>query len=215
MSRRCPAYLFDLDGTLIDSAPDIHAALNHTLEHAGLPGVALSMTRHFVGMGSRALIQQALEHHGVEQPDPEPLLARFLGYYERNIDVHSQPFPAVVETLGELRDRGARLAVVTNKYEGLTERVLAGLNLRQWFDCVVASETTPNPKPAPDPALHACRALGVVPGDALFIGDASPDVSCARAAGCPVVVVRDGYNNGIPAAELGADRVIDSLAALL
>lgn len=210
-----PAYLFDLDGTLVDSAPDIHAALNHTLAAEKLPAVELALTRDFVGMGSRSLITRALDHHGIEDGDPEPLLQRFLDFYSANIAVHSTTFPGTIETLTALKARGATLAVVTNKYIGLTESVLADLQLRNFFDCVVGSETTPNPKPAPDPALHACTALGIAPAQALFIGDASPDVGCARAAGCPVVVLRDGYNNGIPATELGADRVIDSITELL
>ena len=209
------AYLFDLDGTLVDSAPDIHAALNHTLATEKLPAVGLALTRDFVGMGARALIIRALDHHGLDGSDPAPLLQRFLDYYAANISVYSMPFPGTVETLSELKTRGARLAVVTNKNISLTESVLEDLGLRHFFECVVGSETTPNPKPAPDPALHACAMLGVAPDQALFIGDASPDVGCARAAGCPIVVRRDGYNNGIPAIELGADRVIDSITELL
>lgn len=210
-----PAYLFDLDGTLVDSAPDIHAALNHTLAAENLPPVELALTRDFVGMGSRALIIRALDHHGIKDGDPEPLLQRFLDYYTANIAVHSAPFPGTVATLTALKARGALLAVVTNKYIGLSESVLADLNLRRFFDCVVGSETTPNPKPCADPALYACNALGVEPAQALFIGDASPDVGCARAAGCPIVVRRDGYNNGIPATQLGADHVIESITELV
>lgn len=210
-----PAYLFDLDGTLVDSAPDIHAALNHALSASNLPTVELALTRDFVGMGARALILRALDHHGVSDRDPDPLFDRFIAYYEDHIAVYSTPFPGTLETLTALKSRGAKLAVVTNKYIGLTESVLADLKLRDFFDCVIGSDTTPNPKPAPDPALQACAELGVIPEQALFIGDASPDVGCARAAGCPIVVRRDGYNNGIPATELGADHVIDSIAELL
>jgi len=209
------AYLFDLDGTLVDSAPDIHAALNHVLQREGLPEVELALTRDFVGMGSRALIARALDHHNIENIKPEPMLKEFLTYYENNIAVYSKPFPSTRETLIALRDRGAKLAVVTNKYIGLSELVLDQLELREHFTCVVGSETTPNPKPAADPALHACRELNVIPKDALFVGDASPDVGCARAAGCEVVVRREGYNNGVPAYELGADAVIDRLSELL
>jgi len=212
---RYPAYLFDLDGTLVDSAPDIHAALNHTLDHAGMPAVDLALTRDFVGMGSRALITRALDHHGITNGDPEPMLERFLHYYEHNISVHSKPFPGTVETLEQLKSSGAKLAVVTNKYLTLSNAVLRDLDLQKYFSCVIGSESTPNPKPAADPALHACEALGVKPADALFIGDATPDVGCARAAGCPVVVRRDGYNNGIAAIDLGADAVIDSITELL
>lgn len=212
---RFEAYLFDLDGTLVDSAPDIHAALNHTLQYAGLNTVDLALTRDFVGMGSRALITRAMDHHGIVDGDPEPLLERFLDYYENNISVHSRPFAGTVETLEALQAAGTKLAVVTNKYLNLSEAVLADLDLRKYFSCVIGSESTPNPKPGADPALVACRELGVTPEQALFVGDASPDVGCARAAGCPVVVLRDGYNNGVPAAELGADAVIDSITQLL
>ena len=214
-SSEYEAYLFDLDGTLVDSAPDIHAALNHTLKGQGLPQVELSLTRDFVGMGSRALITRAMNHHGIEDANPEPMLEEFLNYYENNIAVHSKPFPGTRKTLSILRERGARLSVVTNKYIGLSELVLTQLELRAYFTCVVGSETTPNPKPAADPALYACRELGVAPENALFIGDASPDVGCARAAGCEVVVRREGYNNGVPATELGADAVIDEISELL
>ena len=209
------AYLFDLDGTLVDSAPDIHAALNHTLKQEDLPEVELNLTRDFVGMGSKALITRALDHHGINDVDPEPMLKGFLDYYENNIAVYSKPFPGTRKTLSALRDRGARLSVVTNKYIGLSELVLEQLDLWEYFTCVVGSETTPNPKPAADPALHACRELGVAPKNALFVGDASPDVGCARAAGCEVVVRRDGYNNGVPANQLGADAVIDAISELL
>ena len=214
------AYLFDLDGTLVDSAPDIHAALNHALVDTQLPEVELSLTRDFVGMGSKALIRRALEHHqtnGIETKNANPglMLDRFLQFYQSNLAVHSTVFPGTCETLEALKQRGAQLAVVTNKYIGLSQSVLEALELKHFFSCVVGSETTANPKPAPDPALYACNELGVAPNNALFIGDASPDVGCAKAAGCPVVVLRDGYNNGIPASELGADGVIDNLTQLL
>ena len=163
------AYLFDLDGTLVDSAPDIHAALNHTLEHHSLPTVELALTRDFVGMGSKALIERALAHHDIANIKPEPMLARFLDYYAANIAVHSTPFPGTVDALTALKARGAALAVVTNKYIGLSESVLQDLGLRDFFACVVGSETTPNPKPAPDPALHACSVLNVTPEQALFL----------------------------------------------
>ncbi len=212
--RQYPAYLFDLDGTLVDSAPDINAALNHSLSQQGLPSVELALTRDFVGMGSRALIVRALQHHGISDPDPEPLLQNFLSYYAEHIAVFSTPLPDTQQTLTRLRKRGARLAVVTNKYTDLTHSVLKQLDLIEQFDTIVCSETTANPKPAADPALFACAALGVAPNEALFVGDAAPDVGCARAAGCPVVVLRDGYNNGIPATQLGADAVISTIAEL-
>ena len=217
LGRRYPAYLFDLDGTLVDTAPDIHAALNHALQHAGHPTVALPQVRDFVGMGSRALVQRALEHHEreLDEHGREQIVAEFHTYYEANIAAYSRPFAGTLETLDALAERGARLAVVTNKYTHLTRAVLAALDLTRRFDTVVCGDATPQSKPAADPALVACNELAVAPADALFVGDAAPDVGCARAAGCPIVLRRDGYNNGVPAHELGADGVIESLTELL
>ena len=211
-----PAYLFDLDGTLVDSAPDINAALNHCLQLHDLPPVELALTRDFVGLGSRALIRRALEHHDVSKDHAiEAMLDQFLAHYEANIAVHSRAFPDVERTLKTLRTRGAKLAVVTNKYEHLTRKVLAELRLISYFDLLVCSETTPTPKPAAAPALHACENLGFAPHEVLFVGDAAPDVGCARAAGCPVVVHEHGYNNGVGATQLGADAVYSSITELL
>lgn len=214
------AYLFDLDGTLVDSAPDINAALNHSLAYKGLATVDLALTRDFVGRGSRALIQLALEHQNISAKQAsetiiEEMLREFLAYYEANIAVHSKPFPGVEKTLTTLRARGAKLAVVTNKYDHLTRKVLTELGLIRYFDVLVSSETTPTPKPAAAPALYACEKLNVAPDEVLFVGDASPDVGCARAAGCAVIVFKDGYNNGVGADQLGADGVYASITELL
>ena len=143
------------------------------------------------------------------------MLEQFLAYYESNIAVYSRAFPGVEKTLQTLHTRGAKLAVVTNKYGHLTVKVLTELRLVSYFDLLVSSETTPKPKPAAAPALYACDKFGFAPDEVLFIGDAAPDVGCARAAGCPVIVHRDGYNNGIGADKLGADAVYSSVTELL
>ena len=129
---------------------------------------------------------------------------------------------AALETVREnpgidqvLKEAGAGLAVVTNKLTLFTEPLLAELELAAFFDAIVCGDTTDNPKPAADMALHSCKLLNVAPKDALFVGDSAADVGCARAAGCPVVVVRDGYNHGTPAHELGADAVIESFSDLV
>ena len=218
---RYAGYLFDLDGTLVDTAPDLNAALNAVLADTGLDTVSEALTRHWVGHGARVMIERALEHHG-QLSDSAAGLERvaalrdaFVARYESAIATFSQPYPGVVETLSELRARGARLAVVTNKITRLTEPLLEALNLTRWFDCIVCGDTTARPKPAPDPAFHAAAALGVPIERALFVGDSDTDVNCARAAGCAVVCVADGYNHGIPPETLGADRVIGSFLELI
>jgi phosphoglycolate phosphatase len=213
--RAYRGYLFDLDGTLVDTAPDISAALNHALGISGLEGVDESLTRHWIGHGSRVLVQQALQH----QRGPEDALAevqrQFLEYYERHIADHGRPYPHVVESLQVLRDRGARLAVVTNKLTRLALPLLQALDLTQLFHALVCGDTAAQPKPAADPALHACAAMGLEAAESLLVGDSETDVACARAAGCPVVCVADGYNHGVPAHQLGADAVIDSFRDLV
>ncbi len=213
--KRYAGYLFDLDGTLVDTASDINAALNHALTSAGYAGVDEALTRHWIGHGARILIEQALDGRDIDPEAVDALLNVFLDYYEANIAALSQPYPEVVETLQTLRASGARLAVVTNKRTQLTEPLLDALDLTRLFHCVVCGDTAAHPKPAPDPALHACRMLKLRPAEVLFVGDSEADVACARAAGCAVVCVPDGYNHGIPAGELGADAVIGSFAALV
>lgn len=215
MKKTYAGYLFDLDGTLIDTASDINAALNHALAAAGLETVEESLTRHWIGHGARILIEQGLAAQDADPGRVDALLDDFIAHYEAHIARLSQPYPTVVDTLDELRRRGARLAVVTNKRARLTDPLLHALDLTHRFHCVVSGDTAARPKPAADPALHACRELGLDPHEVLFVGDSETDVACARAAGCDVVCVPDGYNHGIPAAELGADAVIESFRDLV
>lgn len=209
-------YLFDLDGTLIDTAPDLMRALNHALGKAGIAPVDDQLTRHWVGHGVRAMLRAAFAHHGAQCSPArfDALEAACVDYYRAHIADYSKPYPAVVETLDALAEHAA-LAVVTNKLAALSERLLDALNLRRFFRVVVGRDTAANPKPAAEPALYACERLGVAPAEALFVGDSETDVACARAAGCPVVVYRHGYNQGVAPETLGADRVIDSFHALL
>jgi phosphoglycolate phosphatase len=220
LARRYRAYLFDLDGTLVDSAPDIGAALNHALVGHGYPTVSEALTRHWVGHGARVLVQQALTHHGSadranDETQVQSMLAQFIEYYEANIVVHGGMYPGVLDALVELKARGAGVAVVTNKLEGLSRGVIDALGLTPYVDVLVGGDTLAQRKPAPETAWHACRRLAVDAADALFVGDSVTDVQTARAAGCPVVCVRDGYNHGTPPEQLGADALIDTLVELL
>jgi len=208
-------YLFDLDGTLVDTAPDINAAMNAALRRAGLAPVSEGLTRHWVGHGGRVLMQQALDHQRQPHDALERLLEDFIAHYEAHIADHSRLYPGVRETLETLRTQGARLAVVTNKMTRLTVPLLDALGITTLFHSIVCGDTAPRPKPAADPALFACQALALDIGDVLFVGDSETDVGCARAAGCDVVCVPDGYNHGVAPAALGADGIIDSFQDLV
>jgi phosphoglycolate phosphatase len=214
------AYLFDLDGTLVDSAPDIDAALNACLAAHDYPDVDEALTRHWVGHGSRVLIEQALTHHGFAEriADVAHLDAMqrvFIDHYSDHIADASLPYPGVVDALEGLTARGAKLGVVTNKFERLACQVLDALALHPYFGVVLGGDSLWANKPSAVPAVHACATLGVGLNHTLFVGDSTTDVECARAAGCAVVCVRDGYNHGTPAEALGADGVIDSMTELL
>ena len=210
-----PGYLFDLDGTLVDTAPDINAALNAALVEHGYQRVNEALTRHWIGHGAKVLVEQAFDYHRKPHHESDIVLTAFLAYYETHVADLSRPYPGVLDALLSLHTRGARLAVVTNKMTTFSVAILNALGMAQHFDAVVCGDTTASPKPAADPALHACKALGIAPSDALFVGDSETDVLCARAAGCPIVCVRDGYNHGVPAAQLGADAVIESFSDLV
>ncbi len=212
--RRYAAYLFDLDGTLIDTVPDLARALNFCLDSAGLGPVDQSLARHWVGHGARVMIEQALAHHGSIEEAAE-LLPVFLDYYTDNIAVHSQPYPGVKDTLQALQADGARLAVVTNKLAGLSTSLLAALELDTYFDLVVGGDTAAAPKPDPAPVQLCLDHFEVAAADTLFVGDSETDVNAARAATVPIVCVRDGYNQGTDVRTLDPDGVIVSFRELL
>ncbi len=209
------SYLFDLDGTLVDTAPDINAALNVSLEKAGLAGVDIGLTRHWVGHGSRTLINQALAYLEQPQRDIEPLLDDFLSYYRNNLATHSRIYPGVEETLTRLKNNGAKLAVVTNKLAELSEPLLHDIQLAGYFDLIVSGDTAHAPKPDPAPVLLCLETFALPPKQTLFVGDSDTDVNAALAAGIDVVCVRDGYNHGADVTTLGASGVIDSFLELL
>lgn len=211
------AYLFDLDGTLVDTAPDLMAGLNTCLAEHGYAEVDEELTRRWVGHGAAKMIEQALAHQGSDEPPAHlatSMLDRFLDHYTLHIADESAPYPGVREALDSLGGH-ASLGVVTNKVSRLTIPLLDALDLAGYFEVVVCSDTVGVFKPAADPALHACASLGVEPARTLFVGDSITDVQCARAAGCDVVCVPYGYSGGIPPEDLGADRLIDSLANLV
>lgn len=216
--RDYAAYLFDLDGTLIDTVPDIHVALNVTLTQHAFPEVSLDLTRHWIGHGAAALVRESLLHHEKGDPDEDTYLAMvdtFLTYYASHLSEFSMPYPGVTETLTALRARGAKLAVVTNKIAALSEPLLGQMNMSGYFDAIICGDSAAKPKPAPEPVELCLTQLGVEAGSALFVGDSGTDVGAAQAANMAVVCVRDGYNHGIDVVTLGADGVIDNFRELL
>lgn len=215
VSKPYLGYFFDLDGTLIDTAPDLNQAQNAALSAFGYKAASESLTRHWVGHGSRVLLQKALAHQHAAEDNLDALQGYFLDYYANHIAVHSAPYPGVVQTLTTLRNQGAKLAVVTNKVERLSQKLLKDIGLADHFDLVVGGDTAAKNKPSADPALYACGNLDLAPADVLFVGDSTTDVGCARAAGCPVVCVSYGYNQGVDPRDLGADHVIDSFLDLV
>ena len=211
------AYLFDLDGTLVDTAPDLHHALNHTLASVSLGPVGLELARFWIGHGARKMISQSLEslNSPVCEADLDELHQTFLDYYKAHIADESVPMNDAEQLLERLAVGRTPLGVVTNKRYDLSLQLLRALNLYRYIDVLVGGDTLQVSKPAAEVALYACNELEVEPSDSLFVGDSVTDVQCARAAGCKVAIIRNGYNQGVPAESLGADQVFDSFLELV
>ncbi len=212
------AFLFDLDGTLIDTAPDIHAAANDALSAFGHDPVDLALTRRFVGRGGRMLLERVVKAQGASDVPKERIDAmyqRFLVAYEAGVARFSKPYDGVVETLTRLRTHHMPLAVITNKLEGLSEKLLRALQMRDFFEFLIGFDSLPEKKPHPLPILHVCERMDVRLAEALFVGDSATDVAAARAAGCRIVCVNYGYSGDIAPEALGADRLISNFRELL
>ncbi len=213
-SRPLRAILFDLDGTLVDSAGDLRNALNIVLAQRGLRTLSLDEVKGMIGDGATKLVERGLAATG---GDPATLMEThraFLAIYEANASTLTRPYPGAVETLEALTARGLPLAVVTNKPAAATATVLEALDLARFFKVVVGGDTLPQRKPHPAPILHALEGLGVLAEAALMVGDNHHDIHSARAAGTAAIAVTYGYSH-VPHAELGADRLIDNLTELL
>ena len=203
------AVIFDLDGTLVDTAPDLMRATNHVLEGLGRRAISMDEVRVFVGHGARALLTRGLSATGglPENYDVEPDYQRFVEFYSGNIADGSEPFPGVVRLLERLRSEGFGLGVCTNKLEGLSVQLLDALDLSRHFGSVVGPDTLGVAKPDPRPFREAVARLGLVAPRAIMIGDSETDVLTARNAGVPVIGVPFGYTPR-PVSEFGPDRMI-------
>jgi len=210
-----PIVVFDLDGTLVDTAPDLVATLNVVFARVGLPSVAYAEARNMVGGGARKMIERGLaaEGRGLATAEIDQLVRDFIEHYAAHIADRSRPFAGLEAALDQLAQGGCRLAVCTNKLEWLARRLLDALGLTHRFVAVCGADTFGLQKP--DPQLLTCtiRHAGPSPGRAVMVGDSISDIAMGKAAGIPVIAVDYGYTE-TPVAELGADRVIGDLADL-
>ena len=206
---------FDLDGTLLDTAPDIAHALNHALQAAGRPALALDEVRPMIGGGAKKLLATALGGgERVPAGELEPLYALLLDHYRANIAVETRAFDGLERALDELAARGIALGVATNKLESLAVQLLSEIGLADRFSCVVGGDTlgTDRAKPRPDMLHHLASQCGG--GAMAFVGDSAFDIKAAQAAQMPGIAVSFGYP-GMEVAALGADRIIDHYDELL
>jgi phosphoglycolate phosphatase len=206
------AALFDLDGTLLDTAPDLATAANRMLAELGRPALAEVEIRDYIGKGVVNLVHRCVEATGGgSEEDRRHALEVFERHYSAGIADRSRPYPGVLEGLVALERAGVPMGCVTNKAGRFTGPLLELTGLMRFFGVVVSGDTTERKKPHADPLLHAARMLGTAPEETLMVGDSLNDVQSARAAGCPVVVVPYGYREGLSLEELGADAVVASV----
>jgi phosphoglycolate phosphatase len=213
-----PGLIFDLDGTLVDTAPDLLGATNAVLDAEGRAPIDPASLRHMVGFGARSLITQAMAATGApaEEAEMERLGGIFIAHYRDHIADFSQAFPGVEETLKALKAQGARLGILTNKPFELTGPLLTKLGLSDYFTAVYGAGSRAYTKPDPrifHDVVADLFAEGGAGGPAVMIGDSVTDLSTARAAGVPCILMSYGYTP-VPAAELGGDLVLDDFAAL-
>lgn len=210
--------MFDLDGTLVDSVPDLAAAVDQMLLALGRPAAGIEQVRHWVGNGARVLVRRALaggiEHAAVGESETEQALELFNQAYA---DSHglSSVYPGVTATLKWLKKQGVELALITNKPERFVAPLLDEMKLGRYFRWIIGGDTLPQQKPDPAALLYVMRLAGVEAQQALFVGDSRSDVLAARAASVPCVCLSYGYNHGRPIAEEEPAVVLDDLRQLL
>ncbi|ACL73951.1 phosphoglycolate phosphatase [Thioalkalivibrio sulfidiphilus HL-EbGr7] len=206
--------LIDLDGTLVDSVPDLAFCVDAMMRELGLPERGEAAVRQWVGNGVERLVQRALINAVDGDPEPSEFqraLPVFMRLYKDNTSGRSCLYPGVREGLDYLKRTGLRLACVTNKAEQFTLPLLRDMGILGDFELVVSGDTLPVKKPDPAPLLHAAEKLGVTPAESLMVGDSRSDVKAARAAGFPIVCVSYGYNHGEDIRNYSPDAVIDRL----
>jgi phosphoglycolate phosphatase len=209
------AVLFDLDGTLVESLPDLAAALNDLLAEHRLAALPLERVRTMIGNGVAKLVERGFASHGVAFSDREhrAVVDRFMAIYAPRAARLTVPMPGAMAAVRQAWEAGARVAVVTNKPRRPTELILSELGFAPCVHHVVGGDQQIPRKPRPDMVLHALEAFGIAALDAVMVGDSAADVGAAKAAGVTAIAVRGGYT-AVPVEELGADRVLASLEDL-
>jgi phosphoglycolate phosphatase len=206
--------MIDLDGTLIDTVPDLAAAGNRMLADLGRPAWPPEKATTWIGNGVPRFVKRNLTGEMWAEPEEalfQQGLALFQKHYAAAVSALSRPFPGVVEGLDQLTAQGFALACITNKAEAFTLPLLKDLGLYKYFRLVLSGDSLPRQKPDPLPLHHACRHFGITPDHGVLVGDSSNDVEAARAAGMPVICVTYGYNHGHDIRDARPDAVVDSL----
>ena len=203
--------MIDLDGTLVDSIADLATAANAMRVELGRVPLLEATIRGYVGQGIGNLVMRCLDEKSETSPDVMAALPLFKQHYHRSNGQQTVLFPGVREGLESLRNQGLPLVCITNKAAAFTEPLLEKMKLREFFTQLISGDTLTHKKPHPMPLLHACQVAGVSPAEALMIGDSEMDVLAARRAGCPVVCVPYGYNEGRDVRALESDAIMASL----
>ncbi|MGF1546427.1 MAG: phosphoglycolate phosphatase [Thiotrichales bacterium] len=209
--------LIDVDGTLVDSVPDLAYCVDEMLRELGMPVRGESTVRHWVGNGVERLVKRALINQLDGEPDEalfERALPIFMALYRDNTSKRSLLYPGVREGIDYLKGSGFRLGCVTNKAAQFTLPLLRDLGIHDEFEVIVAGDTLPQKKPDPAPLLYAAQQLGCTPEESLMLGDSQSDVKAARAAGFQIVCMSYGYNHGEDIRRYHPDAVIDSMTEL-
>lgn len=212
------AVLFDLDGTLIDSAAGIAEAVNNTLQDFGHAREDEATVRTWIGDGARLLLQRALAHAGAGLPEGEVFesaYARLMRHYADSLPLQARAYPGAGEGMRGLRDAGVRVALCTNKPERFIVPLLEALGWKGMFDAIVGGDSLAEHKPHPEPLLHIARGFGVEVRECLMVGDSRTDAEAANAAGMPLALVDYGYRRDFDLATAGACYVVDDLRLLL
>ena len=215
---RVSGILFDLDGTLVDSAPDIGNAANLSLEMLGIERASKQQIESWIGNGIPKLVKRALTKDFDGEPDPEVFnkaLPIFMQNYERNVCIDSYMYEGVADTLKALHDQGYILGCVTNKATSCTLPLLAQLEIDQYFTSIVSGDTCEHKKPHPEPILFGLEEMGLTTSQCALVGDSAHDIHAAKAAGIPAIAVNYGYSQGVDLRTESPYAIVESFADIL